>query len=75
MEGGVPWELSGLRIWCFHCCDFDCCCGVGSVPGSGTSTWPKKERRKEGEREGKEERKKERKYWKENHQNNKSDSW
>ena len=25
--------LTGLRIWCCHCC------GVGSVPGPGASTW------------------------------------
>ena len=29
---GVPWWLSGLGIWCCHCC------GVGSVPGFETST-------------------------------------
>ena len=28
---GVPWWLSGLRIWCCYCC------GLGSVPGSGIS--------------------------------------
>ena len=28
---GVPWWLSGLRIWHCHCC------GAALIPGSGTS--------------------------------------
>ena len=41
----VPWWFSGLRTWCCHCCGSGCYCGVGSVPGLGTSmplTWLKK---------------------------------
>ena len=34
---GVPWWLSGLRTWHYHCCGSGCCCGVGSFPGLGTS--------------------------------------
>ena len=30
--------LSGLRTWCCHCCGPGCCCGMGLIPGSGTST-------------------------------------
>ena len=32
IKPGVPWWLSGLRIW--HCP----CCGAGLIPGPGTST-------------------------------------
>ena len=34
---GVPWWLSGLRIWCCHCSSLCHCCGTGSVPDLGTS--------------------------------------
>ena len=34
---GVPWWLSGLRIWHCHCCGSGYCCGSGSVPGLGIS--------------------------------------
>ena len=30
---GVPWWCSGLRIWHRHCC------GAGTIPGPGTSTF------------------------------------
>ena len=37
-------------IWCFHCSSLGCCCGMGSVPGPGTSTchghYPQKKKRK-----------------------------
>ena len=43
-NSGVPWWLSGLRIWHCHCC------GSGSIPGQGTSSClrcgKKKEKRK-----------------------------
>ena len=32
---GVPWWLSGLRIWCCYCCGSGCCCGRDSIPGLG----------------------------------------
>ena len=35
---GVPWWLSGLRIWCCHCCGSSCCCGTGLIPGLETYT-------------------------------------
>ena len=34
---GVPLWLSGLRIWCCHCCGSGYCSGTGSVPGLRTS--------------------------------------
>ena len=34
---GVPWWLSGLRIWPSHCCGLGCCFGTGSVPEPRTS--------------------------------------
>ena len=43
-QRGVPWWLSGLRIWRCHCC------GTGSIPGSRTShaaSTSKKEGKKE----------------------------
>ena len=36
-QAGVPWWPNGLSIQHCHCCDSDCCCGIGSVPGPGTS--------------------------------------
>ena len=36
---GVPWWLSGLRIWHCHCCGLGCCCGTDSVPGPRTCAW------------------------------------
>ena len=33
----VPWWLSGLKIWCCHYCGCGYCCGMGSIPGLGTS--------------------------------------
>ena len=33
----VPWWLSGLRAWNFHCCDSAYCHGTGSIPGQRTS--------------------------------------
>ena len=33
----LPWWCSGLRIRHCHCCGLDCCCGMGLIPGSGTS--------------------------------------
>ena len=35
---GVPLWLSGLRIWCCHCCGWGHCCGLDLIPGMGTST-------------------------------------
>ena len=35
---GVPLGHSRLRIWCCHCRGSGCCCGMGSIPGPGTST-------------------------------------
>ena len=34
----IPLWLSKLRIQCYHCCGSDYSCGVGSIPGPGTST-------------------------------------
>ena len=34
---GVPWWLSGLRLWCCHCCSSGYYCGVGLSPCPGTS--------------------------------------
>ena len=34
---GVPWWLNRLKIWHCHCHGLGCCCGIGSVPSSGTS--------------------------------------
>ena len=33
---GVPRWLSGLRIWHYHCSNSSRCCGIASIPGSGT---------------------------------------
>ena len=38
MSHGVPWWLSGLRIWHCHCSSLGYCCGVGLIPGLRTST-------------------------------------
>ena len=35
---GVLLQLSGLRILHCHCSSLDCCCGLGLIPGPGTST-------------------------------------
>ena len=48
---GVPWQLTGLRIWHCHCYGSDCCCGSSSIHGLGTSTCrrrhpPKKEKKR-----------------------------
>ena len=38
---GVPWWLSRLRIWHCHCC------GLGSIPGPGTSAcWGNSQKKK-----------------------------
>ena len=34
---GVPWWLSGLKIQCCPCSGLGHCCGVGLIPGPGTS--------------------------------------
>ena len=34
---GIPWWLSRLRTQCCYCCGSGCCCGVGLIPGPGTS--------------------------------------
>ena len=34
----VPWWLTWLRIQHCHCSGSACCCGIGSIPGPGTST-------------------------------------
>ena len=36
---GVLWWVSGLKIWHCYCCGSGCCCGMGSIPGPGTSAW------------------------------------
>ena len=33
---GVTQWLSGLKIWCCHCCGWSHCCGRGSIPRLGT---------------------------------------
>ena len=33
----MPGWLSKLSVWCCHCCGSDRSCGVGSIPGLGTS--------------------------------------
>ena len=33
---GVPWYLSGLRIWHCQCCGSGCSSGMGSIPGPRT---------------------------------------
>ena len=38
---GAPWQLSRLRIWHCHCC------GMGLIPGLGTSTWAQPERQRQ----------------------------
>ena len=38
---GIPWWLSRLRSQPCHCC------GMGSIPGLGTSAFKKKKRKKE----------------------------
>ena len=48
----VPWWLSELRAWCCHCCSSGQYCGLGSIPGLGTTachrcSQKKKEKRKE----------------------------
>ena len=35
---GVFLWLSRLRMQCYHFCSSDRCCGVGLIPGLGTST-------------------------------------
>ena len=35
---GIPLSCGGLRIWHCHCSSLGHCCGVGSIPGPGTST-------------------------------------
>ena len=35
---GVPYWLSGLRIWHSHFCGSGCCCGTGLITGPRTST-------------------------------------
>ena len=34
---GVPWWLSGLRLWHCHCCGCGYCCDSGLIPGLGNS--------------------------------------
>ena len=36
---GVPWWHNGLRIQGCHCSSLGCCCGTGSIPGLGISTY------------------------------------
>lgn len=40
MTLGVPWWLSGFRLW--HCHGLGNCCGVGLIPGLGIFTWCKR---------------------------------
>ena len=39
MRPSVPLWRSKLRIWHCHCSGSGQCCGVGSIPGLGTSTY------------------------------------
>ena len=34
---GVPLWHRGLKLQCCHCSSLGCCCGVGLIPGPGTS--------------------------------------
>ena len=45
---GVPWGLSGLRIWHCHCCSSGYNCGTGSVLDLGNSAccWHGQEKKK-----------------------------
>ena len=43
LKGGVPWWLSGLRIWQCHCYGSGHCCGRGLI--SGPRVHPKKKKR------------------------------
>ena len=38
---GVPWWLSSLWIWCYHCYGSGCCCGMGLIPGPGNFGVPR----------------------------------
>ena len=38
LEAGFPLWISGLTIQCCQCSGSGCCCGMGSIPGVGTST-------------------------------------
>ena len=53
MGQGVPWWLSRIRAWHYHCCGLGQRCGMGSLPGPGTSAchkhgqkWKQKQKRK-----------------------------
>ena len=36
---GLLLRCSGSRIWHCYCSSLGCFCGLGSIPGLGTSTW------------------------------------
>ena len=59
---GVAQWLSGLGIWCYHCYDSDCWCGMGLIPGPRTSAChghsQKIHKIKEGRKKGSEGREK-----------------
>ena len=59
-KGAAFWH-SGLTIQCCHCNSSGCCCGMGLIPGPGTSICCKCGQRKEGRNKGKKEKKKEEK--------------
>ena len=54
-EGILLW-CGGLRIQCGHYSSLGHCCGIGSIPGLGTSTCCTHVERKEGRRDGGRER-------------------
>ena len=37
----------GLKIQCCHCSVLGRCCGTGSIPGLGTSTWVQQKKKKD----------------------------
>ena len=51
-EGRSSLMAQGLRIWCCHCCGSGYSCGVGSIPGLGTSACPGRDRKKKSSRGG-----------------------
>ena len=37
---GIPWWLTGLKIWRCRCRGMDCSCGAGLIPSLGNSACP-----------------------------------
>ena len=44
---GVPLWLGGLKIWCCHSCGSGYSCGIGSIPGPGTSACSRQGQKKQ----------------------------